>query len=395
MRQFNYLEDYNKIYQVKSILLSTKELLTGFLLNDELKESADIYKYLRFIDELNEDLSVNNYSSIILNDLLSADNVEYQMKNGHHKKDCSKIGTELDIKINTAFEIEEIVRQIIANKWNRSISNFNNFKNGDEFGFVFHSGHSIREISLKGTNDYCDNDYFNTSYISCSYLNNHHMEVYNDNIGLVFDVDGNNFLGSSDTDCATVIQSHRDVSSIKQIGDKFVKIARFDKKNVLMTPDQIINNNVKDCIEKNNEQLNNDNINIYNEIVLDKETSTPIGIALLSDGLDLLVQEYATAIHMKKMYDLNIKVINKSVYRTNLGLEPYTKKSLDNHFFKMDLPYSNFEHIFNNIDMDEFINSYDRDVLIGGNYDDNIRIKILNKLNEFKLEKEEANRRAI
>lgn len=388
MRHFDYLKDYSNSYELEGIVTKIKSDLIKLKTygKDYGLSEENLNYYIGHIKQVLELKKFPDISRIINQELLSNENLEYTFEHNKYKEDASLTGVEFQKTINNIFEVEEAYRKLVSRIWDKSLTDINSFKNGDDFKLVVHSSHSSLPSSLPGTKGYIDNVYRNGEYISCSLLTGKQMDMFNSNIGLSFDVDNDNYICASDFDCVTHTSQIPTIRSVKKINNKYVDVGFSYSKDAnvstLMLPNEIEELNIKKCIEVNGEPLNNTNGKIINEVVIDKQTSKVNGIILMTNGCDFLIDEFATALEMQRMYNVPIKVINKSIYREKQNLSPFTET--DYQSFNEKLKDSNsfpMLNNFNNEQLFDFINQYRSIVLDQGLYKEEIRKEIEDLLN--------------
>lgn len=112
----------------------------------------------------------------------------------------------------------------------------------------------------------------------------------------------------------------------------------------------------------------------YTEEIVDATNSNVIGILFQTNGLEINLDEYRTALKLQAKYNVPIKVVNRAIYRKKAGLESYDKfemvkfsKNIDEfieQYSNPGYPYEPLKKI-----MDRFFN----DVVVQGQYDEEIK----------------------
>lgn len=314
MRKFNYIKDYNKInLEVKKYLLQFEEDLKLIISKEENNEVfIRVYKILKEFKNKYSDM-YNIYNQI-LKDLLSNENVEYCYKNGKYKIDASLLGLEFEKDLNNIYILEEVLKEYIVKIWKRDLTSFDNIENGKDFMVVVHASYLLPGV--KGDSNYKNNN-LSKLYLSCSLLTSLDLNTFNDIKTLyVINVDEDNYIASSYEDCVTRDSNNQSINVVKEIeidGVKhYIEIGHSDSRkssNVLSTPKVLEKLSLQRELQDTKELYRYNSLT--NEVVLDRTKSKRVGGILLSNGCDILLNEYINF----KQNNIRFKCINKGLYR--------------------------------------------------------------------------------
>ena len=353
MRYFDYLENY---HELKEAYYICNKIINDVLeFDDQLltKEEKQIFKEIKTEALLlNNKLNFNIYeiSQKINDDFLEPSNVEYSFKHQKFPKNASKLGQSINDLFKKIFIIEEKMQIIVSNIWSRLITPFEKIQNGDPFIVIGHSGNGY--INFPSSKYYINNSYNNTTSYSCSIFTNNHINVYNSKLVALFNVNYNNFISASHFDSATRSRgfNKKTIKTLKTTDEgNFINVGYSNPQDTK----RIVTKSESPTIT-----LAKLKKNIVNEVVLDKMKSKPIGLLIFSNGDDFLFFEYINALKMKNEYNLNLKVINKSLYQDiEFDLNQLNKSLL---FFKNYI----FNSEFNKEELVSLLDGYIEDVII-------------------------------
>lgn len=228
---------------------------------------------------------------------------------------------------------------------------------------------------LPGTKDF-DNyksGQWSKQYLSCSLLSNREFNTF-DNIKTVFvtEVNEDNYIASSYDDSVTSETSFLQFETLKAIEDNekihYVKVGYihdiYKSVTAISTPDLIEKLSVEREIEQNGEMFNCKN-SLTNEVVLDRTATKVTGALLISNGCDLLIEEYL----FFKNNNINFKCINKGLYKEKNNLTPYNEQEYAKFIQKLTVLEQRINS--NNLDS-EILLSYYEDVILQMNYNQEI-----------------------
>jgi len=262
--------------------------------------------------------------------LLSESNVSYCFKHKEYPKDASQIGEKFESDIKKIFALEEKLKNYSVLKWKNRLTRFDDIVNGAPFMVVGHASYLLP--GTKNCGHYRANMY-SKLYLSCSLLSDKEFNTFN-SIKTVFvtEIDDNNYISSSSFDSVTSDVTIPAFETLKQIEDHgdihYVKVGYSnDMKKVvtsISTPELIEQFTLEKELRENGELFKYDN-SLTNEIVLDRTTTNVTGALLLSNGCDLLINEYL----FLKQNNMKFKCLNKGLYREQNGLSQYTDKELN------------------------------------------------------------------
>ncbi len=380
MRKFNYLEDYGLISSTVNgyITQMYKEIE---LLQEN--ESNPIYeKAICLMDEFKKKypdlLSV--YLEII-DDLVKPCNVEYALKYKKYPEDASNLGIELEKDLKKIFFLEEELRMVAVQNWQSRLTRYDDIVNGEDFMIVAHASRN-----LPGTNDYSNykSGKYSCQYLSCSLLSSNEFNTFNRTKTIfMVSIDGANYISSSSYDSVTADFSNPSFETLKEIqdagGSHFIKVGFTNSSDkavtTISTPDLIERLSIERELQQNGEPFCYDK-SLTNEVVLDRTTTKITGALLLSNGCDLLLDEYLTFRHN----NISFKCLNKGLYREKKGLSAYTKEEYDEFIRLLD---NLGEYISQNNLSSSFLLNYYNDVVLPMKYSDEINSIIRRKLSEY------------
>jgi hypothetical protein len=367
MRYFNYLENFHELREgfiiCEKIYEDIKDIDLSYF--DALDREYIIELYKKAI-ELKRKLGSSSYywDQAINSDLLRPENVEYCFKHQHYPEHASKKGDQLNKIFRNFFIIEDKMQIYIAKMWKKLSTPFNEIKNGEPFVIFGHSGYGY--ITLPGTRGH--NKHSNDTNISCSIFTDKCMNCFNSNLVMTFDITPDSYISSSPFDAAT-----RKVDLTKSI-----KTLKETSNGIISAGYSYISDTSKAVTKCSNPIQVLHTINTQddspltgkghiNETIIDKDKAHPTGLVLFSSGCDLLLGEYMNALRMKYDYNLDLKVINRGLYRKKAGLSSY----LDTDIEELEHSMKFYQRLFMS---NEY--SYDDVVSIIDSYIDNVMDKL-------------------
>ena len=170
-------------------------------------------------------------------------------------------------------------------------------------------------------------------------ISNRELNTFNGTKTLfVMDVDDDNYIASSYVDAVTADASRSDFNTLKEIdvnGSKhYIKVGYTDNIKEAVTsigsPRMIEELSVKRELKDSGELYRYNSLT--NEVVLDRTKTKMRGAILLSDGCDLLLEEYLQLMSL----EVKFKCINKGLYRQKSNISPYTDEEYNNFLISLD-----------------------------------------------------------
>ena len=382
MRKFNYITDYSLINSsVRGYIIELEKELAMLI---DMEEDNNIYieAYKKLKEFKNKYSNMYDVYNKILNDLLSSENVEYCVKNGKYKEDASLVGLEFERDLRELFALEEKCRDYSIKLWKRDLTSYDNIINGEKFMTLVHA--SYFEPGVKGDANYHDNKY-SKQYLSCSLMSDRELNTFSDAKTLfVMEINSDNYIASSFVDSVTSESTTPDFNTLKEIdvnGSKhYIKVGYINdtKSSVtsISSPKMIeelsVERELKDSGElyRYNSQTN--------EVVLDRTKTKVNGAILLSDGCDLLLEEY---FYLKSL-GVKFKCINKGLYRQKNNILPYTEEEYNNFLISLD----NLDGVIKkyNASYEDLFNFY-QEVVIPMKYDKRVMNDINKKLSFYDI----------
>ena len=324
MRKFNYIEDYRILSS--SVYGYIKQLSYEIGLMNEQEPNVIYEKALNLLDAFNKKYpDLYALEQQILDDLLLPDNVEYAFKHKKYPQDASKIGMELEQDLKDIFELEEQLKQVALNKW-KMLTPFEDIQNGERFITVGHASYLV-----PGTLNTETINFYRTLYLSCSLFSDKELNTFS-NFKTVYliDVNEDNYIASSYIDSVTADFDSSQFETLKEIDingeTHYIKVGyTFLNKEkavtTISTPELIEKLSVERELKQNGTLYDYTDA-LTNEIVLDRTKSKVTGALLISDGCDLLLEEYRTL----KESNIRFKCINKGLYRRKKHLKEYSEE---------------------------------------------------------------------
>ena len=380
MRKFNYITDYSLINSsVRGYIIELEKEL-AMLIDMEVNNDIyiDTYKKLKEFKSKYSDL-YGIYNKI-LNDLTSGDNVEYCFKYGKYKDDASLVGLEFERDLRELFILEERCRSHSVKLWKRDLTSYDDIKNGEDFMMVIHA--SYLEPGVKGELNYHDNEY-SKQYLSCSLISNRELNTFNGTKTLfVMDVDDDNYIASSYVDAVTADTSRPDFNTLKEIdvnGNKhYIKVGYTNdmKSSVtsISSPKMIEELSIQRELKDSGELYRYNSLT--NEVVLDRTKTKMRGAILLSDGCDLLLEEYLRL----KSLGVKFKCINKGLYRQKNNIPPYNEEEYNKFLINLD----SLDEVISRYNIsDDLLREYYYEVVLPMKYDERVMNDINKKLSFY------------
>ena len=295
MRTFNYLKDYNLLTSSVQGYLTQLSLELNYLIKTSNNKEIYYPLYKKLQEFQTKYPNLRNISLKIREDLLKEENISYYFKNGKYPSNASIIGNEITKDLNELFTLEESLKNYTALLWQQRLTNFNDLVNGEDFMIVGHACFNIPGISSdKNYNSY------KAQYLSCSLFSNLELNSFQySNLIFVVDVNSTNYIASSSCDCVTGDFNNPDFLTLKVIevnGSKhYIKVGYTNdsKKCVtaIETPEMIEKLSVARELKENG-KLYDYGSSLCNEVVLDRTKTSYRGAVLLSNGCDILFDEY-------------------------------------------------------------------------------------------------------
>lgn len=366
MRTFNYLKDYNLLTSSVPGYLTQLSLELDYLIKTSNNKEIYYPLYKKLQEFSTKYPNLRNISIKIREDLLKEENVSYYFKNGKYPSNASIIGNEITKDLNELFTLEESLKNYTALLWQQRLTNFNDLVNGEDFMIVGHASFNIPGISSdKNYNSHM------AQYLSCSLFSNLELNSFqNSNLIFVVDVNSTNYIASSSCDSVTGDFNNPDFLTLKVIevdGSKhYIKVGYTNdsKKCVtaLETPEMIEKLSIARELKENG-KLYDYNSSLCNEVVLDRTKTSYSGAVLLSNGCDILFNEYL----LLKENNIPFKCINKALYRLKKEMLPYSNTDYEEYLSSLKRLETRI--LAGLIPLDK-LNAYYNEVIIPMQYDD-------------------------
>ena len=133
---------------------------------------------------------------------------------------------------------------------------------------------------------------------------------------------------------------------------------------------------------------NNKSRKLHNEVLLDTSTLKVRAIIKISKGCDILFEQYKIALEMQRLYNVNIKVINSSLYREKAGLPKYEKWEYELWNQMLDKYNSDYAlDYFRKMDIEDinvFLDKYYEEIVMEGHYDQMIKEQLENTIEHLR-----------
>lgn len=380
MRKFNYITDYSLINSSVNGYIIELEKELAMLIDMEEDNNIYIETYKKLKEFKNKYSDLYYIYNRILNDLTSGENVEYCFKYGKYKEDASLVGLEFERDLRELFILEEKCRSNSVKLWERDLTSYDNITNGEKFMTVIHA--SYFEPGVKGDSNYHDNEY-SKQYLSCSLMSDRELNTFGDAKTLfVMEINSDNYIASSYVDSVTSESTIPNFNTLKEIdvnGSKHYIDAGYinDKKSSvtsISSPKMIEELSVKRELKDSGELYRYNSLT--NEVILDRTKTKMRGAILLSDGCDLLLEEYLRL----KSLEVKFKCINKELYRQKSNIPPYTDEEYNNFLISLD----NLDDVIRryNVSYEDLFDFY-QEVVIPMKYDERVMNDINKKLSFY------------
>ncbi len=375
MRKFDYTSDHIQIpFLIKSYINTMDEQLAWLVKNEKDELYVDAYNKIQEFKS-----KYSNFSKVndeILNDLLKPENVEYAFIHHVYPTNASNIGLEFSNDLKEIFTLESLLQNISIRHWKNDLTSFSDIKNGDDFIVVAHASYQLPGVI--GNKNYRSGNY-NNQFLSCSVLSNNELNTFqNSKIAYLTTVDESNYICSSEVDCATGEVSNPDINTVGIINNNgdIHYVSAMDSKAVtaIATPRLIEEQSIKREVQETGQMFNNNTLT--NEVVLDRSKTRITGALLISNGCDLLINEYLQL----KRNNIPFKCINKGIYKQKNNLPSYTQEEYMNFIDNL----GKIENLINSnyINASDLSNYYN-EVVVNMNYQDIILDTIKEKFSIY------------
>jgi len=197
-------------------------------------------------------------------------------------------------------DIETKLRPISDKIWTSSITNPENFKSGEPFMFIVHNV-SKTDMETTDINEHSAR----SGRISASLITDKEMGVYGSHkYGFIYP-----------NDSRIITSGYKDLYSYET--QKEGNYYQNNNNSMLVTPQAIESYSANLNVQENGKILNNDNANIYNEVLLDSTNGLkPVGIYCITFGEKELSYDYMSAKKLAEQSGLPLIDIDISLYRT-------------------------------------------------------------------------------
>lgn len=375
MRSFDYLRDKLEINDLIRLVREYKSIVEQydyavFLPEEQTKIKEFSGKVNEFLEKYDQKWP-NDLSSRINKDLISPEVVnKLETTHGEYPHDASPLGCEVEIKAKELFTLEEEIAKYVARIWKSSLTSFEDFENGKPF--------SIVATATENPEQFPGGPGFSrrwSQFTSSSLFTNHMIESFLDiKLLLVCDVDDSSLLGTSEVDTATHETLLPGIKTIAQIDGKNYIQAGYSGSGYictkLLTPSML---------EERRIRLNREKGEAICEVVLDKKKTKYTGILLLSDGYDVLMNEYLAAIQARRSMGLQMKCLNKALYRQGPPLKENLDQLSERIQDALDLYEYNYGFDFTRAALEGYI----QDVVLPMNYSEEIVNLYQSKLSSY------------
>ena len=176
-------------------------------------------------------------------------------------------------------DIETKLRPISDKIWTSSITNPESFKPGEPFMFIVHN---VSKTDMETTN--INEHSARSGRISASLITDKEMGVYGSHkYGFIYP-----------NDSKIITSGYKDLYSYET--QKEGNYYQNHNNSMLITPQAMESYSANLSVQENGKRLNNDNANIYNEVLLDSTTGLkPVGIYCITFGEKELSYDYQSA----------------------------------------------------------------------------------------------------
>lgn len=362
MRYFDYLD---RDYSMFDINCYIEELITTlkYLKDIEKKEIYD--RSLKLVESFKKKYpDLNEIDSIIFKDLINKENATFLCDHGYYKEDASRVGLEFEEDLHKIFEMEEELNKIAGEYFSKSMTSFEEIKNGEEFITVGHSS-----FNIPGTPNSINYNDRGPKYLSCSLFSNMELNAFNhSNIVYLVDINQQNFILASYFDISIREDDYPSIFAIKKENKKYL-IAGYgeDTKKftiTIATPRVVEKMSVERETKENGSLYKYDN-GLTNEVVLDREKTNFRNALLIGCETDLMIIEY----FYLKAQNIPFKCINKGLYMEKEGLDRFDEGKLN--ILKEELKSINMYD-------KEVLEDYYKDVVLEMNYSERV-LSIINE----------------
>lgn len=319
------------------------------------------------------------------------DNPKYQSLSPEEYKRTYENSSETLQIIKQDFErickIEDAIHELITIPlWKESTTSIDTeIKPGDEFAYIVHAGQNI--IYLPGFPNYRKTRNINGDYISASFLTDRQMAMFgNSRVGLIIKPN-EAIICTAAMDSGTHITNNQNPRTIIDFENGYYIESGFPgeflsgRSSLATTKIQAPNQLTEDTIERQIEKgcFFSNRTEDVNEVVLDDSKAEVIGVFFKTNGCEINLRDFERAIIMANCYNVPLRIVNSSIYRRKLGLEPYEKEDLQG--FAADVEFwsnrENWEKMINSPSEDrELIKRYFNEVVVKQQYEPEIRKKI-------------------
>lgn len=319
------------------------------------------------------------------------DNPKYQSLSPEEYKRTYENSSETLQIIKQDFErickIEDAIHELITIPlWKESTTSIDTeIKPGDEFAYIVHAGQNI--IYLPGFPNYRKTRNLNGDYISASFLTDRQMAMFgNSRVGLIIKPN-EAIICTAAMDSGTHITNNQNPRTIMDFKNGYYIESGFpgeyilDDEALATTKIQAPNQLIEDTIKKQEESgriLSSESRDV-NEIVLDEAHLEVVGVFFKTNGCEINFADFERAIIMGEQYNVPVRIVNSSIYRRKLGLEPYEQQDLENYSLELEF-WSNRDNwkemITDPVEDRKLIKKYFNEVVVKQQYDPEIRKKI-------------------
>lgn len=373
--QINYYLEHEELSEIERNFLEESKKTIQEIIDKYGSVLATINKISR--EQLSYGFNVMYNNSKYENMSVEESNAEYYNSSEtlkQVKKDFEKI-----------FEIEDSIHKLITLPlWKKYITSMETeIETGGKFAYIVHSGRNF--IYLPGAPDYKKTRNLDGDYVSASLLTDKQMAMFNDSqVGLIIEPN-DAIMCATSIDSGTNITSSERVRGVMELDNGRLcvcsgfpgKISRGDKKTTtkIQSPGQV----EAESIERQKENPLSSKSEDVNEVVIDDSKIKVIGVFFKTTGCEINLNDYERALIMAQAYNVPIKLINKSIYRKKMGLDPYEREEYQR--YSEEIKYwqnpENWDFIKQNPQgARELLENYFTDIVINGKYEKDIKEQI-------------------
>lgn len=380
MRNFDYRKDYGLIgITIRGYITQLHKEISL------LMDTNPIYsKALQVIEQFKlkyENLSA--VSSLILKDLLEPYPFEYCYKHGNYPEDASSLGIQFENDLKNIFKLEDELRLVALENWKNELTNFDDIENGEDFIVVGHAAYFS-----PGTPDFSNYraGEHSKQFLSCTLFSDKELNTFNQ-IKTVFitNVDQDNYISSSSEDSVTGEFRSTSFETLKEIKENgfshYIKVGYTNNMHkavtTISTPRLIEELSIKREVEENGSLFEYEK-SLTNEVVLDRTNTKISGALLISNGCDLLINEY---LNFKKN-NIKFKCINKGLYKKKYGMDEYSEKEYNEFLNSISRLYNDID---NYIYTNEELLGYYNEVVVPMKYNSEITNMIKQSLGNLEF----------